>query len=285
MPEDTAGHADAAGLSSGHKLLLTQGQDLAADQTGDAGPSQEAQDQHQVQHTDLRVHAHAVHGRAQDDDQRRGRDAVENIHDTHDEIIHPAAEVAGDTAQDHAQRGGNDDHDEADAQGYAAAVHQTGQHIHTVLIGAQRVGLVGEGVGVEHAGDGALLDGPLVLGRVVFQLDLSNLAVLVGILDLGLSLARGLNDPLLELLGDHGAGHLGLDDIAADVRDFLAVEHHAAVVHGIGLAVGGELGLTGDVGLQGVEAEAEAELLTGDAGVHDVLVRHRQQCAAAGHGV
>ena len=44
--EDPAGHTEAAGLGGGHVLLLTQGQDLAADQTGDTSPAQEAQDQH-----------------------------------------------------------------------------------------------------------------------------------------------------------------------------------------------------------------------------------------------
>ncbi len=70
--EDPAGDAEAAGLGGRHVLLLTQGQDLAADQTGDTSPAQEAQNQHQPDHSDLGVHAHAVHGRAQNDDDGHG---------------------------------------------------------------------------------------------------------------------------------------------------------------------------------------------------------------------
>ncbi len=35
-----------------------------------------------------------------------------NIHHTHDEVIHPAAEVTGNAAEDHADDGLNDDHDD-----------------------------------------------------------------------------------------------------------------------------------------------------------------------------
>ena len=285
MPEDTAGNADAAGLGGGHELLLTQGQDLTADQAGNAGPAQEAQNQHQVQHSYLRIDAHTVHGRAQDNDQRCGGYAVENIHDTHDQVIHPAAEIAGHAAQDHAQRGGDEHDDKADAQGHAATVHQAGQHIHAVLIRAQPVLTGGEGIIIEHAGGRALFNGPLVLGGIVLQPYLAGLAVLIDVLDVRLILLGGLDDPLLELLGDHRAGHLGLDDIAADIGDFLAVQHDAAVVQRVGLAVGGELRLAVDVGLQGVKSKGKAELLAGDAGVDDVLIGHGQQSVAPGGGV
>ena len=44
--EDTAADADAAGLGGGHEFLLAQREDLAADQTGDACPAEDAEDQH-----------------------------------------------------------------------------------------------------------------------------------------------------------------------------------------------------------------------------------------------
>ena len=46
VAEDAARNADAAGLRRGHELLLAQREDLAADETGDTRPAEEAQDQH-----------------------------------------------------------------------------------------------------------------------------------------------------------------------------------------------------------------------------------------------
>lgn len=53
-----------------------------------------------------------------------GGDAVEDIHHTHDEVIHPAAEITGNAAEDNADDRLNDDDDEADHQRHTAAVHQ-----------------------------------------------------------------------------------------------------------------------------------------------------------------
>ena len=48
VAENAVPDLDAAGLGGQHELLLTQGEDLAAYQAGNAGPAQEAENQHQV---------------------------------------------------------------------------------------------------------------------------------------------------------------------------------------------------------------------------------------------
>ena len=166
MLEDPAGDADTTGLGGRHELLLTQGQDLATDQTGNTGPAQEAQDQHQVYHSQPAIHTLSVHGGTQNDDDGHGGDAVEDIHHTHDEVIHPAAEITGNAAEDDADDGLNDDDDEADHQGHTAAVHQAGQHIHAVAVGTHQVLLAGSGILIVLAAGLLLQNGPAVGGSV-----------------------------------------------------------------------------------------------------------------------
>ena len=47
-----------------------------------------------IQCMGLETRLHAVHGRTQDDNDRHGGDAVEYIHDTHDQVVHPFAEIS-----------------------------------------------------------------------------------------------------------------------------------------------------------------------------------------------
>jgi hypothetical protein len=62
------------------KLLLAQGEDLAAHKARDARPAQKAQNQHHVDQAYRGVHPHAVHDRADDDQKRQRGNAVEDIH-------------------------------------------------------------------------------------------------------------------------------------------------------------------------------------------------------------
>ena len=144
---------------------------------------------------------------------------------------------------------------------------------------------VGEGIGVEHAGGRALLDRPLVLGGIVFELDLALLTGVVHIGVLGLTVFDGLLHALFEVLADDRAADLGLDDKAADVGDLLAIQHDAVFIKRIGFAVGRKLRFAVGVRLEGVEAEVEAELLAGIVGADDVLIGNGKESAAARDGV
>ena len=253
---------DAAGLGSQHELLLTQGKDLAADQAGNAGPAQEAQNQHQVHHTGPGVHAHGVHGSADDDNDGHRGDAVEHVDHTHDDVIDPAAEVAGDAAHQDTQGGFDDNDDEADDQRDAAAVHQAGQHVHAVGVGAQPVLLAGAGVTVVDVGLGHLLDAPHLGGRIVDDVVLGLVAVGIGVVELLGIIIDGFLQALLEVAGDDDAGIGGGDDEAADIAQCLAAGGDVAVlVQGVVHAVGGELFLAIGHSGQGAKLGLEVKLI------------------------
>ena len=63
--------------------------------------------------------------------------ALNKIDKTHQERIHPFAEVSRNAADDDADNQLKEDNHEADHQGDAAAVHETGQHVHPVVVRAQ----------------------------------------------------------------------------------------------------------------------------------------------------
>ena len=244
MAEDAVPDLDAAGLGGQHELLLAQREDLAADQTGNARPAEEAQDQHQVHHALPGIDAHRVHGRTDDDDDGHRGDAVENIDDTHNNVVDPAAEVAGDAAHQDAEGRFNDNNDEADDQRDTSAVHQAGQHVHTVRVGAEPVLFAGGGVAVINVGLGHLLDAPDLGGGVVDDVILGLVALGVGVIELGGVVVDGLLEAVLEVTGDDDAGIGGGDDEAADIAQCLAAGGDVAVlVQGVVHAVGGELAL------------------------------------------
>ena len=272
MAENPPGHADAAGLRGGHELLLPEGEDLAADQTGDARPAQEAQHQHQGQQPDLIFHLHGVHGGADDDHQGHGGDAVEHVHHAHDDVVHPFAEVAGDAAQDDADHRLDDDHHEAHQQGHPAAVHQAGEHVHAVAVGAQGMGQGRVGVAVKDVGLGLLVDRPHLLAGVIGDLVIVLLAVLAGVDEVGDVVLQRLLEAGPEVGGDHHAGLGGLHHKAADIGHVGPVlEDVAVLVQGVAHPVGGELALAGGEGLQGGVAQVEGQLLIGVHRADNVL--------------
>ena len=281
MPEDPAGNADAAGFRGGHELLLPQGEDLAADQTGHARPAQKAQDQHQVDHSDLRVHAGIIHGGAQDDDDGHGGDAVEDIYDPHDEHIHPLAEIAGETAQDHAQHRGDDFHDEADDQRHSSAVHQAGHHVHAVAVRTQPVFPAGGGVGIENVGLLALEDGPALGVGVVADLVVIGLAVRAGVDEVLAAGLDTLNELVLEVPGQEHVAHDGVDNVAADIGHLSPVLKNAAVLgEGIVPAALGKGRLVVGIGLQRGELQRIGDLLPLGRGTDNVLIGNADVGAA-----
>ena len=106
-------HADAVGdqvladdpatLGTGrlrrqHVLLLTQGEDLTAHQTGGTRPGDEGQIDHQKINTVLGINIRCVQNGADDQQDRHTGQTHQNIAKTHDDIIDSASEESCNTA-------------------------------------------------------------------------------------------------------------------------------------------------------------------------------------------
>ena len=139
MFHDPSSDSDTGCFGCRHEFLLTERQDLASYQTSCTGPSQEAQDKHQVHHSGHGRNVVSVHCSTKDDEQRHRRDAVEDIYQSHDETVNPAAEVTCDTAHDNSDNGFDSYSYETDDKGDTSAVHKTCQHVHTVSVSTQPV--------------------------------------------------------------------------------------------------------------------------------------------------
>ena len=141
-------------------------------------------------------------------------------------------------------------------------------------------------VGVVHARLGGPADLPVLHVGLVVDDVLGLHAVDVGedkAVGAGLELGRQL---LLEGAGEELSGHDGLDDVAADEGELLAVggENAAVFVDHIVLSVRREACAVVGVGLQGVEDEIEGEIRALDARGHDVLVRKTDGRVGVGQG-
>ena len=166
--DDTAaGSAQCAG--SGDVLALFQDQDLAADDTRHADPVQQSKDDEDGDHVGAKgLHPleaglggqriqRILQSHAQQDDQQNIRDGVQNIGDTHHDIVHPATGKGGNSAV-----GGADDQhqhrsDQTNGQADTGAHHDTHRKVTTHTVGAQNVR--------EHLFAG--IDAGLLRGRVL----------------------------------------------------------------------------------------------------------------------
>ena len=162
MEEGDAPLLHAHGPGRGDKFLLTLGQNLAADQPGQARPAQHAQDNHDDEDPGVLMDIGGLEDGRQA--QRKGEegDGPHDLAHTHEQHIHNAAEIAGDTAHNDADDGGDDDGHRADGHGHLAAVYNAVEHIAAHLVGAHDIALqppaahkapVLEGIVLEAAGD------------------------------------------------------------------------------------------------------------------------------------
>ncbi len=112
-------------------------------------------------------------GHSQQDDEQDVRDGVQNIGDTHHDVIDPAACKCGDGAVGRADEQDQHRGQQADGQGDAGAHHDTHGKVTAHTVGAQDVG---EDL---FAGVDELLLGGRILkrGQVVAALDLQLIAV------------------------------------------------------------------------------------------------------------
>src|SRR5699024_6575767 len=83
--------------------------------------------------------------RGKDDTEWQERDGGHNLCQTHEEVIHLAALVAGDTAHQDADDGGDNNGDGADGHRHAAAREQAAEQIAAEVIGAHEVAVKAPG--------------------------------------------------------------------------------------------------------------------------------------------
>ena len=94
----------------------------------------------------------------------------------------------------------------------------------------------------------------------------------------------GLDELFLELTRQEHVAHESLHHVTAGVGDlFGAVEHGAAVIYGVGLAVIREAALFACDGLEDRLLEGEGELRVGRGGAHGVVGGQRHGCVLAVH--
>ena len=144
-------------------FLLPQRQDLPSHQPRDAAPTEYRYDDHQ--HVDLLIRRQipGVDHRGSDEQDRQRRNTVEHIHDPHDHLIDPAAEISCQPAKHDADDGFENDDDKPDQKGNPSAVHEPYEHVHAEVIGAEQVSrarrriLVGIAHEIDDFDDGDLL--------------------------------------------------------------------------------------------------------------------------------
>ena len=148
LAKDAAGlGADGAGRQN--VLVLLDGQNLTAHQTGHAHPVQQAEHDEQREHVGAQFREHrAGDGGAQrfsqdhrqQYDHQQVRQRIDDVADTHHHKVHLAAGVTGDGAVEHADDHDQDAGEQTNGQGHAGAVDDAGKVVTAHLVGAEDVG-------------------------------------------------------------------------------------------------------------------------------------------------
>ena len=141
----------SADVRFGQDVLEHDPPRLAADHLGrlDVGPFLRRQDdaaRHpgvdhpavERQHEDQRAHARSEHGDHDQGDEQTGEGHLD-VDPAHQVAVGAPAAVAGDEAEDDAERAGDEHDGEADEHRRARPVHQPGQHVVALGVGAEHV--------------------------------------------------------------------------------------------------------------------------------------------------
>ncbi|MGY2932355.1 hypothetical protein ACVWZ6_001957 [Bradyrhizobium sp. GM6.1] len=112
---------------------MRNGQHLAADEARDRRPA------YQRDRGDDRIDR-GLQDRDQDDRERKARNGLEELGETHQGVVDPAAEIAGHGADRNADDQRNQGGDHADEQRDACAEDHAGEHVAAECIGAERHG-------------------------------------------------------------------------------------------------------------------------------------------------
>ena len=196
---------------------------------------------------------------------------------THDQVIHPFAEVTGYATQNDAQNRADDLDNEADDQRYAAAVHQAGQHVHAVPVCAQPVCLARVGIGIIDSRGGFLENGPGLQIRPVCDGVFGCDAFFIRIGEHILPFLETDDQFLLELSGQEHVGHDRLHHISRYEGNLTATAfHHTVFIDGVILSVRGEAALSVGIGQKRLILKIIAQACTLHTGADDVLVCNTQ---------
>ena len=149
MLEDLTRGRIAHSLSRYHIFLLAQREDLSADEAGGSGPREEGQERHKE--VDAMVCGDVCRVEKSGDDQkdREAGQTHQNIADTHDDVVDNSAEIARNTAEHYAEDVDREYRDKGYGKRDSSAVHQTGEDVAAVFIGAEDVLGRGSGEGVD----------------------------------------------------------------------------------------------------------------------------------------
>src|SRR5699024_6810379 len=128
-------------LCGDYKLFFTFRQDLTAYHAGKTCPRQQAKYHHYHEDTCVFRYIRACKYRRKYEWERQEGNIVLLLGDEQEQQIHPAAEVAGLTADDDGYHRGNYDGYGADGHGLFAAVHYAGKDISAQFVRAHKVAL------------------------------------------------------------------------------------------------------------------------------------------------
>ena len=136
-------------LSRNHIFLLTEEEDLSADKSSCSRPREEGEECHKEVDSLICRNVCRVKESGDDEKDRESGQAHQNIADTHDDVIDNTAEIARNTAKHNSEDVDGKNGNEGNGKRNASAVHQTGEYVTAVLIGAEDVILRGCGEGVD----------------------------------------------------------------------------------------------------------------------------------------
>ena len=111
---------------------FAQGEELGPHEPRGAGPAHEPDDDDDVDD------AGAEEGDGGEDEEKRG-EAHDGVHDAHDHVVRPAAEIPGHRADGHADEKRHEHGDEADRERNVGAVEQAAEHVAAEVVRAEPV--------------------------------------------------------------------------------------------------------------------------------------------------
>ena len=111
-------------------LTFAQGQRLGADKPRHAHPGGQSDDDHDIEETGLKKGHNGQN-------EEKGREAEHDIHETHDDFVDKASEIAADEAEQGADGDGDTHGHEAHPEGNASAVEEPREHVASETVRAQ----------------------------------------------------------------------------------------------------------------------------------------------------
>ena len=109
MLKDTSVGTYTSCLCSNHELLLTKRENLASYDTGNSNPSDNSHDNAEHVDTGCGAGLVIVHDGTKDQVKRHCRDTVNNVYNSHEDVVYPSAKETCNTTDDHSDEHFNED--------------------------------------------------------------------------------------------------------------------------------------------------------------------------------